>query len=178
MNQPVNTPSMTPKVILAQFTTLVVVSIFSPFFAITASRDPTKIAMNSFGVAAAVARANINGFTVGKVEMAPFEMLYGSGHRRIMNSSFRPSCFSTSDRASNRLSFATSRCTKFDSRVRETTNEQTDPATVAEATIGQLKTISWLCRVAQCRRSDKRWRLTPVESHKQIQPRSGMLSNL
>ena len=156
MNQPVNTPSMTPKAILAQFTTLVVVSIFSPLFAITASRDPTKIAMNSFGVAAAVASANINGFTVGKVEMAPFEMLYGSGHRRIMNRSFRPSCLSTSDRASNRLSFATIRCTKFDSRVRETTNEQIDPATVAEATIGQLRNISWLRRVAQCRRSDKR----------------------
>ena len=178
MNQPVKTPSMTPKVILAQFTTLVVVSIFSPFFAITASLDPTKIAISNFGVAAAVAKANIIGFTVGKVEIAPFEMLYGSGHRRIMNSSFRPSCLSTSDRASNRLSFATSRCTKFDSRVRETTNEQTDPATVAEATIGQLETISWLCRFAQCRRIDKRWRLTPVESHKQIQPRSGMLSNL
>ena len=142
MNQPVNTPSMTPKVILAQFTTLVVVSIFSPFFAITASRDPTKMAMNNFGVAAAVARANINGLTVGKVEIAPFEMLYGSGQRRIMNSSFSPSYLSTSDRASNRLSFATIRCTKFDSKVRETTNEHSDPAMVAEATIGQLRSIS------------------------------------
>lgn len=38
-----------------------------------ASLDPTKIAISSFGVAANVARVNINGFTVGKVDMAPFD---------------------------------------------------------------------------------------------------------
>ena len=75
MIQPVRMPRMTPKMILAQLMALVVVSIFSPLFAITASRDPMNIAIRSFGVAAAVAAANISGCTVEKVDIAPFEML-------------------------------------------------------------------------------------------------------
>ena len=55
-----------------------------------------------------------------------------------MTKSFRPSCLRTSDKASNLLSFATSRPTKFESSVREMMNEQVDPTMVAEATIGQL----------------------------------------
>ena len=75
MNQPVNAPSNTPKMIPAQLIIFVPVSIFSPLLAMTASLDPMKIAINNFGVAAAVAAANISGCTVGNVEMAPFEML-------------------------------------------------------------------------------------------------------
>ena len=75
MNQPVNAPSNTPKMIPPQLIIFVPVSIFSPLLAITASLDPMKIAINNFGVAAAVAVANISGCTVGNVEMAPFEML-------------------------------------------------------------------------------------------------------
>ena len=41
----------------------------------TASRDPIKTAIKSLGVAAAVAAANISGCTVGKVDIAPFEIL-------------------------------------------------------------------------------------------------------
>ncbi len=59
---------------LHQFIILVAVSIFSPLLAMTASLEPIKIAISSFGVAAKVARANMNGDTVGNVEMAPLEM--------------------------------------------------------------------------------------------------------
>lgn len=104
----------------------------------TASLEPINIAINNFGVAAAVATANISGCTVGNVDMAPLEMLYGSGHSRIMTKSLSPSCFSTEESASNRRSFATIRWTKLESNVRETTKEHVDPTMVAEATIGQL----------------------------------------
>lgn len=119
---------------------LVVVSIFSPLFAMTASRDPINMAIRSLGVAAAVAAANMSGCTVGNVDMAPFEMLYGRGQSLIITKSFKPSCFKTRDSASYLLSFATSRLTKLERSVRETMNEHVDPTIVAEATIGQL---SW-----------------------------------
>ncbi len=124
---------------LIQLIALVPASIFSPLFAMTASRDPMKMAINSLGVAAAVARANIKGCTVGNVEMAPFEILYGSGHSRIITRSLRPSCLRTEDNASNLRSFATMRFTKLESSVRETMKEHVDPTTVAEATMGQLR---------------------------------------
>lgn len=126
--------------ILAQLMALVAVSIFSPLFAMTASREPINIAIRSLGVAAAVAAANTSGCTVGKVDMAPFEMLYGRGQSLIITKSFRPSCFKTRDNASYLLSFATSRLTKLERSVRETMKEHVDPTIVAEATIGQL---SW-----------------------------------
>lgn len=138
MSHPVRLPSTTPKMILAQLIAFVPVSIFSPLLAITASLEPMKIAMSSLGVAAAVATANISGCTVGNVDIAPLEMLYGSGHSRIMTKSLRPSCCKTRESASNRRSFATIRLTKLESSVRETTKEHVDPTTVAEATIGQL----------------------------------------
>jgi hypothetical protein len=75
MNQPVNAPNKTPRMILAQLIIFVPISIFSPLFAMTANLDPMKIAINNLGVAAAVAAANIRGRTVGNVEMAPFERL-------------------------------------------------------------------------------------------------------
>ena len=75
MIQPVNAPSNTPKMIPPQLIIFVPVSIFSPLLAMAANLDPMKIAINNFGVAAAVAAANISDFTVGNVEMAPFEML-------------------------------------------------------------------------------------------------------
>lgn len=105
----------------------------------TASLDPTNIAINNFGVAAKVARANVKGCTVGNVDIAPFDIEYGSGHKRIMTSNFKPSCFNTSDRASNRLSWATRRLTNPERRVRETMKEQVDPTTEAEATTGHLR---------------------------------------
>ena len=124
---------------LAQLIILVPVSILlSLLFAMAASFDPMKMAIRSLGVAAAVARANINGCTVGKVDIAPLEMLYGSGHSRIMTRSLSPSCFKTRDSASKRRSCATMRLTNFESRVRETMKEQVDPTMVADATMGQL----------------------------------------
>lgn len=138
MSHPVSPPSITPNIILAQLITFVPVSIFSPLLAMTASRDPTKMAIKSFGVAAAVAIANIKGCTVGKVDIAPFEILYGSGQSLIITRSLRPSCLRTRDNASNLLSCATMRLTKFESSVLETIKEQVEPTTVAEATIGQL----------------------------------------
>lgn len=85
-----------------------------------------------------VAMTNICGVTVGKVEMAPLEMEYGSGQSRIMINNFRPSRLSTDEKASNRLSLATSRCTKPEKIVREVKKEHVDPATVAVAMMSQL----------------------------------------
>jgi len=133
---------MTPRAILAQLIAFVPVSIFSPLLAMTASREPMNIAINNFGVAAVVAMANIKGCTVGKVDIAPFEMLYGSGHSLIMTKSLRPSCFKTSDSASNLRSFATILFTKLESNVRDTMKEHVDPTIVADATIGQLPHVS------------------------------------
>ena len=92
----------------------------------------------SLGDAIAVAKANIKGCTVGNVDIAPLEREYGSGHRRIMTSNFNPSCFKVSASAANRLSVSTSRWAKPDRRLRDTTNEQKEPTTVAEATTNQL----------------------------------------
>ena len=97
-----------------------------------------KMAIKSFGVAVAVAIANINGCTVGNVDIAPFEILYGSGQRRIMTRSLRPSCFKTRESASNLRSFATMRLTNVESSVRETIKEHVEPTIVADATMGQL----------------------------------------
>jgi len=70
-----------------------------------------KTWIRSFGLAIAVARAKESGCTVGKVDMAAFEMLYGKGQTRIMHRIFNPSYLSVRARASNRLSFPTSLCT-------------------------------------------------------------------
>ncbi len=59
---------------LAQLMALVEASIFSPLFAITASRDPMNTWINNFGVTIAVARVKLRGFTVAKVAMAPLEI--------------------------------------------------------------------------------------------------------
>ena len=98
------------------------------------------MAIKSFGVAAKVAIVNIKGWIVGNVDIAPFEIEYGRGHRRIMTRSFRPSCLRTNDRAWNRLSLAIRRLTNFERRVLERIKEQVDPTTVALATIGHLNT--------------------------------------
>ena len=55
-----------------------------------------------------------------------------------MHSSLRPSCFKTNDSASNLVSLATSRCTKFESSDLEARKEQVLPATVAVATMNHL----------------------------------------
>lgn len=110
-------------------------------------------AISSLGVAAAVAIANIKGSTVGKVDIAPFEMLYGRGHSRIIIKSLRPSCFKTSDSASNLRSFATKPLTKLENNVRETMKEHVDPTTVADATMGQLSLgQSTNCKRESCQR--------------------------
>lgn len=118
---------------LIQFIAFVPVLIFSPLFAIAASLDPMKIWIINLGETIAVASAYIKGWTVGKVDIAPFEIEYGRGHKRIMHKSFRPSCFNTKDKALNLVSFATSRCTKFDRTVLDTTKEHVDPTIVAVA---------------------------------------------
>lgn len=120
---------------LSQFIAFVPVLIFSPLFAIAASLDPMKIWIINLGETIAVASAYIRGWTVGKVDMAPFEIEYGRGHKRIMHKSLRPSCFNTRDKALNLVSFAASRCTKVDRTVRDTTNEHVEPMIVAVAAI-------------------------------------------
>lgn len=124
---------------LIQLMAFVLASIFSPLLAITASRVPMKMGMINFKVATAVARANVCGFTVGKVEIAPFDTEYGNGHSRIMISNLRPSYFRTEEKASNRLSLATSLCTNPEKIVRDVMNEHVDPATVAVAIMSQLR---------------------------------------
>ena len=74
--------------------------------------------------------------------MAPFEIEYGSGHNLIIHRSFKPSCFSTRERAANLLSFATSRLTKLESTVLETMKEHVDPTTVAVAAMNHLQRIT------------------------------------
>lgn len=156
---------MTPNIILAQLIIFVPVSIFSPLLAMTASLEPMNIAINSLGVAAAVAIANIRGCTVGKVEIAPLEILYGNGHSLIMTKSLRPSCSKTRDKASNLRSFATMLLTKLESSVRETMKEHVDPTTVADATMGQLlhSQLSIECfiscsKVTSCNSSSPPWK--------------------
>lgn len=142
MNHAVNTPMMAPPIILAQLIALVVASILSPLLAIAASRVPMKIWIISFGVTIAVARANIEGLTVSKVEIAPLEIEYGNGQSLIIHRSLRPSCLSTKESAVNLESFSTSRWTNLESKVRETKNEHSDPTTVADATMNQLVELS------------------------------------
>lgn len=86
----------------------------------------------------AVAIMNDNGETVWNVDMAPFEMEYGSGQRRIMHNSLSPSCFKVRVRAANLLSVATMRCAKFRKQYLQAKNAEVDPKRVAEATINQL----------------------------------------
>ena len=74
MSQPVPAPSIIPRMMLIQLMALVPASIFSPLFAIAANLDPTKIGISSLGVTIAVAKANMRGSTVGKVEIAPFDI--------------------------------------------------------------------------------------------------------
>lgn len=74
MNHPVSMPKIPPPMMLAQFMAFVEASIFSPLFAITASRDPMKTCTSNFGVTIAVASVNVRGLTVSKVAMAPFEI--------------------------------------------------------------------------------------------------------
>lgn len=70
--------------------------------------------------------------------MAPFDILYGRGQSLIITNNFRPSCFRTSDKASNLRSLATMPLTYLESNVRDTIKEHVDPIIVADATIGQL----------------------------------------
>ena len=58
---------------LAQLTAFVPALIFSPLFAIAASRLPMNTWISSFGETIAVAAPYINGCTVGKVDIAPFD---------------------------------------------------------------------------------------------------------
>ena len=92
----------------------------------------------SFGETRAVARAKLPQCTVGKVAMAPLESEWGSGHIRIMMSSFRPSCLRVRARAAKRLSFATRRWTIDFRRERESRKDAVLPAMVAEAAMNQL----------------------------------------
>ena len=55
-----------------------------------------------------------------------------------MQRSFRPSCLRTRERAAKRASSATRRFTKFERMVRETKNEQREPAIVPAATMNHL----------------------------------------
>ena len=71
MSQPVTAPMIIPTTILIQLTAFVPASILSP---ITANLDPMKIWMSNLGVIIAVAKANMAGSTVGKVEIAPFDI--------------------------------------------------------------------------------------------------------
>ena len=59
---------------LIQFIAFVPALIFPPLFAMAASLEPMKIWTINFGVTIAVASAYIKGCTVGKVEIAPFEI--------------------------------------------------------------------------------------------------------
>lgn len=138
ISHPVKAPRIIPPTMLAQLMAFVVASIFSPLLAITASLDPMNTWIKSFGVAIAVARAYVSGCTVGTVDIAPFESEYGSGQSRIMQRSFRPSCFRTRERAAKRGSFATRRLTKPERIVRDTRNEQKEPMMVAAATMNHL----------------------------------------
>ena len=113
-------------------------SIFSPFFAISASLLPMKTWIISFGLAIVVASAKMRGLTVAMVESAPLESEYGRGHKRIITRSFSPSCLRTSERAAKRESFATRRLTNWDRRVRERRKEHKEPTIVAEAPMNQL----------------------------------------
>ena len=83
----------------------------------------------------AVAKAYINGWTVGNVDIPPLQIEYGSGHNRIMQSNFNPSCFRVKDRALKRLSFATSRSTYFRNRNLDARKEHNDPSTAEDASI-------------------------------------------
>jgi hypothetical protein len=75
---------------------------------------------------------------VGKVAMAPLEREYGSGHRRIITRSLRPSCLRVSARAAKRVSFARRRWTMDFRRVRERMKEAVLPTMVAEAAMNHL----------------------------------------
>lgn len=97
-----------------------------------------KTWIKSLGDAMAVARANMRGCTVGKVDIAPFEIEYGRGHKRIMHSSLSPSCLRVNDSAANRLSCDISRWTNFERMVLETMKEHKEPIMVAEATMNHL----------------------------------------
>lgn len=89
------------------------------------------------GLVSAVARAKDSGWTVGKVEMAAFDKLYGKGHNLIIQRILMPSCLSVRARASNRLSCPTSLFTYFDNTVLDARKAAVEPATVADATMYQ-----------------------------------------
>ena len=73
-----------------------------------------------------------------------------------MHRSLRPSCFKTNDSASNLVSFATSRCTKFERSDLEAMKEHVDPAMVAVATMNHLNPSpsAFLPRVMNCVRRE------------------------
>lgn len=123
---------------LSQLIDFVIASIFPPLRAITLNREPMNTWIINFGVTIAVASANVDGFTVSKVEMAPFEIEYGNGHNLIIHRSLRPSRFRTKVSAANLVSCSTSRWTYLERMVRETMKEHRDPKTVADATMNQL----------------------------------------
>lgn len=103
-----------------------------------ASRPPIKMWTRSFGVAAAVAAAKVNGLMVGTVAMAPLESEYGRGHSLIMIRSLKPSRLRVCARASKRLSVATSRRVKDDSQYLHNRKEQNDPTILADAAMNHL----------------------------------------
>ncbi|KAI6875864.1 hypothetical protein KC323_g73 [Hortaea werneckii] len=112
---------------------LVLPSILSPFSAISPNLLPTKICRSNFGDAIAVASAKFCHVTVGMVEIAPFEKLYGKGQSRIITSSFNPSCFKTKLKAANRLFCSAIRETYPFSSVLLTIKLHVEPTIVAEA---------------------------------------------
>lgn len=122
---------------LIQLIAVEVGSLFSSLLAMAAKRVPMKMGMVSFKVMTDVAIINILG-VIGKVDIAPFVSEYGNGQSRIIINNFRPSCLSTDEKASKRLSFATSRCTNPEKIVRDVKKEHVDPATVAVAIMSQL----------------------------------------
>lgn len=98
---------------------------------------PMKTWMSSLGLVIAVASAKESGWTVGKVDIAALDKLYGNGHNRIMHKILIPSCFSVRAKASNRLSCPTNLFTYFDRTVLDARKAAVEPATVADATINQ-----------------------------------------
>jgi len=97
-----------------------------------------KICSMSFGETIAVARAYEAQCTVGNVATAPLEMEYGSGQRRYMMRSLRPSCLRVNERAAKRVSFATRRWTMVLRSVRERRKDAVLPAMVALAAMNHL----------------------------------------
>jgi hypothetical protein len=98
--------------------------------------------MKSFGVAMAVAKIKDHGETEGKVLMAPLEIEYGSGQRRIMQRSLMPSCLRVEESAAKRLSDLTIRVAKSLIQYLQVMNEAVEPIRVAVETMNHLENVS------------------------------------